>query len=104
MTPVWNIPVPRPERDKPRYYAQCSHCFYEGFSHDSQADADRAVRNHEARCEDNPANGTWRDAHDQFVQVGSRTAKPSGMCALIGALLVSVPIGILYWLVDTIIL
>lgn len=76
---------------KPGFYSQCSFCFYEGFSHESQADADRATRNHQQRCEDNPDNQpyAWRDG-PSTVQTGGKG------CAPVGLLLLSVPTGVIY--------
>jgi hypothetical protein len=41
---------------KEEYRAYCPYCGDEGFSHKSQDDAERVVRNHEQRCEQNPDN------------------------------------------------
>lgn len=80
---------------KPRYYSHCPHCFFEGFSHESQADADRAVHNHVQLCEHNPENDpySWRDSNNSQhrVKVGSGSS-----CPLVGVLLLSVPVSIIY--------
>lgn len=77
---------------KPSFYSQCSFCFYEGFSHESQADADRAVRNHQQRCEDNPDNQPYDWRNQQSVPTGK------GGCPLTGALLLISLSGVMYGL------
>lgn len=79
---------------KPSYYSHCPHCFFEGFSHESQADADRAVRNHVQHCEYNPENDpySWRENNNNL----SKVKVSGGGCPLIGVLLLSVPVGMIY--------
>jgi hypothetical protein len=100
-THAWLLVCPeRRVMARPEYYAYCPHCGYQGFSHDSQGDAERVVRNHAQRCEENPNNYSWQDAADR-TPGGSKQVKVSGSgCALIGVLLLSVPAAILYGLVE----
>lgn len=42
---------------RPEYRTSCKYnCGERSFSHDSQEDADRRIRNHEQRCLKNPDN------------------------------------------------
>lgn len=85
---------------KPNYFAECPHCFFYGHSHQSQEDADRAVRNHVQMCENNPANYSWQDADDaQRAEAKAGVATRKG-CALIGLLLLPLPPAILYGLIE----